>query len=842
MKTGKAFSANRKRKPAACRRIGFCAVLLAVSVLVAGLPVLPPAGLRAVRAEEVPATPTGEAVLPGGATGAATEMPETGTPAPGTAAGTPQPQPDTEAVSRFVVPRRRSSDGRLTVSLDGVWYAAVYGGDFFERYDGEPLDFTGKAAVPGLLRDAEEDGCAVYRQTFTVEGMNTGDRAFLEIGGARFGRRVFINGLLAGSCAYNYSTSRFDVTDLLLEGENEIVILLGNGAQQIEREGDPAHVFLDERPESRWPGITDSVTLTVTGSVYVGEVRIAPSIGDGMLTVTAEIENTEALFVSETVEITVYELGIVEDGVNSMYNGVGFVAAEVTVPPRAATETESVQIRIRAFAEEKQWSPENPYLYEIEIRTGGDAKRLRFGMRTFSVQEETGRLMLNEKPFFLTGAALNFDALYGVAGERVWEKEWVGAMLRRVKELGLTAVKANRSVLPQFWYDLADELGMALIAEYPFGSAEDPCGCSSQTLLPELRAIQSALGSHASVWVWDVKSGAEGETAMRQVIYALRGHDLQNRPFDNGASPPVSGSDWIECDVTALREDLTLEDLGGAEFAMRHWQTALPWSLRDYGNAKVIVNYAEGFAVDASGGALPETEALWKKWLPGAGNAERLQVYDETVAALTEYWRASRKYMGLFLPEQVFLTDFLPDGEPFFRAEAAELIRNAFSPVGITVEYYAETGGRGDALRFDVAVMNDTFADVGGIEVTVQLLSGSSVLYSETKQYDSIRKFGTESRDIVRREFNLTIPATVTDNTEITLTASFLLDGRRVESSRRILVNGGAMYESPASQWVVTGGIGLCALLIGGASVVAFSRMRQSSAAARRSRSQQKKG
>lgn len=835
MKTARENLTKRDRALPKKRRGGFCALLIAVSLLAGILP----SGNGVLRAEELPdstAPSTGDPFDGATADPEQSSDPSTETPA------TDTPAPSTGSVSRFVFSGSRENRERVTASLDGIWYASVFEGGFFERYHGEPLDFTDEAQVPGLVSGAEGDVCVVYRQTFVLSDINATDHIFLEMRGARFGRRVYINGSFAGAYAYNYSASRFDVTDLVREGENEIVILLGNGERQIGRASDPGHVYLGETPESRLPGITDSVNLIITGSVVVGNVKLAPSLEDGVLTVTAEIKNLSGLPVSDSVQITIYELGIVEDGVNSLYDGVGFVSAAFTAVPGAVSVTDPIRIRLRAFEEKKQWRPDRPYLYEIEIRTGEDTERFRFGMRTFSMNEENGYPMLNENPYFITGTVIDFDALFGTAGTRVWDRTWVYTMLRGIKSCGLTAVKSSMGGFPQFWYDIADELGMSLIAEYPIGKTKDPCKCTASTLFSEIGTIMDSLGTHASVFVWDVKSGEESEEVIRQVIYALRDRDVQKRPWDNGASAPVSARDWIECDVTALRQDFTLEDLGNSDFVMRHWQSALPWNLRDYNNAKIIMEYAASFAVSKEGEPLPGTETLWALWLPDAGNAARLRYYDETVAALTEYWRSSRRYMGIFLPAQVFAASFDAGDVPAFRAEAAALISNAFSPVGITVEYYVQNGGRGDAMHFDVAVMNDTFADLGGLEVTVQLLNGSNVLYSETKQYDSIRKFGTEGRDIVRREFNLTIPATVTDNTEITLVAYFLYGGKRVESMRRILVSGGAMYESPASRWIVMGSVGVCAVLIVSATVVAFGRLRQNDAMIKRRKTQKTKG
>lgn len=51
----------------------------------------------------------------------------------------------------------------------------------------------------------------------------------------------------------------------------------------------------------------------------------------------------------------------------------------------------------------KLWSPEHPFLYDLEIRAGEDHVKSYFAMRTFSVEpDESGipRFCLNHQPCF----------------------------------------------------------------------------------------------------------------------------------------------------------------------------------------------------------------------------------------------------------------------------------------------------------------------------------------------------------------------------------------------------------------------------------------------------------
>ncbi|MBI5009033.1 MAG: hypothetical protein HZB98_05175, partial [Bacteroidia bacterium] len=49
------------------------------------------------------------------------------------------------------------------------------------------------------------------------------------------------------------------------------------------------------------------------------------------------------------------------------------------------------------------WTPDNPFLYNLEVKTTSDSYITRFGMRELRFNPETRMAELNGKPFFLRG-------------------------------------------------------------------------------------------------------------------------------------------------------------------------------------------------------------------------------------------------------------------------------------------------------------------------------------------------------------------------------------------------------------------------------------------------------
>jgi hypothetical protein len=100
-------------------------------------------------------------------------------------------------------------------------------------------------------------------------------------------------------------------------------------------------------------------------------------------------------------------------------------------------------------------------------------------------------------------------------------------------------------------------------------------------------------------------------------------------------------------------------------------------------------------------------------------------------------------------------------------------------------------------------------------------------LFSETKLYDSIKKYGTVGRDIAVRTFDFEIPAYITDGTELVMEAYYTKDGSTVKSTRRITISGGVPYESPFSTLYVAAVVATCVIIVGASAVIAFGALRR---------------
>ena len=264
---------------------------------------------------------------------------------------------------------------RQTVPLDGTWQ--ITEGSMTNR----PPKFDHTVPVPGLVDLAQppfvEPGPKVakrdalpqkdprrdaywYRRTFDIKGPLP-PAAVLKVNKAMFGSQVYLNGRLLGNHVPCWTAGYFDLRPALKTNENELVIRIGADRDAIGR----AYPDGFDYEKSRYiPGIFDSVTLMFSGTPRIENVQVAPEIEKQQAKVRVYLDGA-----AETpVEIEVREA--------KSRRLVGRTTARMAV----GTKELDVVVPVKNC---RFWSPEDPFLYQLVVRTTGDEFATRFGMREF---------------------------------------------------------------------------------------------------------------------------------------------------------------------------------------------------------------------------------------------------------------------------------------------------------------------------------------------------------------------------------------------------------------------------------------------------------------------------
>jgi beta-galactosidase len=290
-------------------------------------------------------------------------------------------------------------------------------------------------------------GVGWYRKHFTPSPDSKDKRVFIDFDGVMANSDVWINGFHLGKRPYGYVSFRYELTDHLnLGGDNVIAVRADTSAQ----------------PASRWysgAGIYRHTRLVTTEPVHLehwATFITTPQVGAGTakVLVRTTIINQSDGARSVSLEITLVDA-----------KGQASKASVTTKQNVAAGK--SVDFRQEIVVQDPLlWNKDQPNLYKAITRVRADNATLdeettTFGIREFHFDADTG-FWLNGHNFKLKGVCLHHDgSAFGAAVPlRVWERR-----LEILRGLGVNAIRtAHNPPSPEF-LDLCDRMGFLVMDE-----------------------------------------------------------------------------------------------------------------------------------------------------------------------------------------------------------------------------------------------------------------------------------------------------------------------------------------------------------------------------------------
>jgi len=312
------------------------------------------------------------------------------------------------------------------------------------EWDGEiVVPFSPETALSGVGRTLQSHETLWYRRTFTADHADR-ERVILHLDAVDQSCRIAVDGVEVASHTGGYLPVVVDVTAALTDRvEHELVVAvrdvtdaawLARGKQSSSRGG------IWYTPQS---GIWQTVWLEVVPRVAVDSLVLTPHLEAGEIEVTVGSEYPGAGdAVAEPLSATV------------TVRADGQVVASTTVPVGQPT-------RVALPQPVRTWSPEGPFLYDVEITLGDDRVRSYVGMRSFGVGSDaagTPRLLLNGQPYLAVG--LLDQGYWPDGGYTAPSDDALEYDIRLAKRLGYTMLRKHIKVEPLRWYHHCDRLGM----------------------------------------------------------------------------------------------------------------------------------------------------------------------------------------------------------------------------------------------------------------------------------------------------------------------------------------------------------------------------------------------
>jgi beta-galactosidase len=632
------------------------------------------------------------------------------------------------------------ASGRRIIELDGSWDIAE------GSMDSIPESFSHRVPVPGLVDMAEPAFEQVgrksnrrqafwYRRTFVVDGPIP-DIAILKIHKAKYGTKVFLNGHLVGEHWPCFTPALLDLERFLRgSGEqNELIVRVGADRESLP-EGMPTG--WDFEKYLYIPGIYDSVELILTGTPYIANVQTAPDLEKSKVNVVVELDNVSG----ESVPEIRFRLREVRTGTTVRSGAVALAGptAQKLVPVDFAIP----------IAECHLWSPEDPFLYELELWTAGDYTRTRFGMRSFRFDRESGRAMLNGKPYYMRGTNVCIYRFFEDAerGDKPWRAEWVRRLHRKFKSMHWNSIRYCIGFPPELWYDIADEEGFLIQDEFPIWLlSEAPEKPVSEKIVPEYTEWMRERWNHPCVVIWDAQNeSVTDETG--KALQAVRHLDLSDRPWENGWAEPQSPNDCVESHPYLFskiqwgRGEFHLSDL-----AQTSGEPHLREAQKRY-ELPIIINEYAWLWLNRDGTTTCLTDKIYDLLLgPDSTAAQRRSLYGRYLAALTEFWRGHRECAGVLhfcglgysragdkpRPEGGATSDHFIDLETLsFEPHFEQYVRDAFSPIGIMIDFWGGDLAAGAEREFKIYVINDLYSDWVGT-VRLRVVRGEQIVAEQS--------------------------------------------------------------------------------------------------------------
>jgi beta-galactosidase len=619
----------------------------------------------------------------------------------------------TGVVMAFVMglPAVACAGSRTVVSLDGAWEIGE------GLMNSPPASFRSRAPVPGLVDEAQPAFREVglksdareafwYRRVFRIH-QAVPAVAILKVHKAAYGSAVYLNGTAMGQHLPSFTPGYFDLRPALKgDGEeNELVIRVGAW-----RDAVPAAVpsGFDFEKSRYIPGIFDSVELILAGSPNIVNVQVAPDITNKVANIQAEIENAGPPTLS-ALRFTIREA--------KSRRIVGDLLADSLSMARGAKQRVTVSIPIRSC---KLWSPEDPFLYELETSTSGDSMRTRFGMREFALDHASGRAFLNGRPYFLRGNNVTLYRFFEDAsrGTLPWKEDWVRKLHRSYKDMNWNSLRYCIGFPPETWYQIADEEGILIQDEFPLWQGNKwPPELKADELIREYTEWMRERWNHPCVVIWDAQNESVTEETGK-AIRAVRELDLSHRPWDNGYGEAGAPGDSFESHPYLF---------SNPSFKLSGLARTSPLPKGNHrpnttGNP-IIINEYDWLWLNRDGSPTTLSRKVYENLLgTNSTTIERRELCARYNAALTEFWRAHRACAGVLhfcalgysRTNGQTCDNFIDVAKLKFEPAFERCMSDAFSPLGLMVDEWRDRFAPGENLNLSVVVINDLYKNWNG--------------------------------------------------------------------------------------------------------------------------------
>ncbi|SEW21289.1 Glycosyl hydrolases family 2, TIM barrel domain [Chitinophaga sp. YR573] len=398
-------------------------------------------------------------------------------------------------------PRPQMIRKNYWLNLNGLWQYKIT-----DQESNIPTAFEGSILVPypiesalsGVKKRLMPDQLLWYKRTFDKPKIKSNQKILLHFGAVDWKATVYINDKEVGVHTGGYTEFTFDITDKLIDGKNTILVKvydptdkgIGPHGKQVLN---PGNIYYT--PSS---GIWQTVWLESVPNNYIKNFKLTPDVDKSQLLV--EVHSSDSKYT-----------GIVEIISPNGTTIKGNVDTKIVVPVNNA----------------HLWSPNDPYLYDVNIRLVKDGKMVDevksyFGMRKISIGKSAdgkSRILLNNKYVYNLGTLdQGFwpDGLYTAPTDDALSFD-----LKAIKAMGFNTVRKHIKIEPARWYYYADKLGLMVWQDFVNPNQSLPEG-SKPEYERELLETMDQLHNNPSITTWVVFNERWGQYDQKRITELVK--------------------------------------------------------------------------------------------------------------------------------------------------------------------------------------------------------------------------------------------------------------------------------------------------------------------------------
>ncbi len=488
-------------------------------------------------------------------------------------------------------------------NLNGLWNYAI-----LPMGNAEPTVFDGEILVPfaiesslsGVQKELGKDKELWYQTTFSIPSNWKNREVLLHFGAVDWKTEVYLNDIKIGEHKGGYTPFSFNISPYLKSGKQKLIVKVWDPTTDGYQPVGKQHT----NPNGIWytavSGIWQTVWLEPVNLQHITHLKLIPHLDSNSLKVDVETSNTNQLNLIEV---------IVKEGNRVVSRAKGAINQQLTL----------------AIDNPKLWSPESPFLYDVEIKLFHknrvvDEVSSYAAMRKIATKKGADgivRIQLNNKDYFQFGPLDQGwwpDGLYTAPTDEALVYD-----IQKTKELGFNMIRKHVKVEPARWYTHCDKIGLLVWQDMPNGdkspqwqnrqyfegSEMKRSQESEQNFYSEWKEIMDFLISYPSIVTWVPFNEAWGQFKTDETARWTKMYDPSRL-----VNPASGGNHYYTGDMLDLhnypgpemylfdaQRANVLGEYGGIGLPLENhlWQPDKNWGYIQFKNAKEVTDEYEKY-------------------------------------------------------------------------------------------------------------------------------------------------------------------------------------------------------------------------------------------------------